>query len=78
MALDKGQVKRGFKAFRGQVKNDRNAMRRIRSCKTCGSNYPSEESEEDTCHNNSVTSFDMVTEGDTTYCTFWTPSWEKE
>jgi rubredoxin len=76
--MQRGQVKRGFKAFRNSVKNDRNALRRMRNCKTCKYFYPEDESPEEVCHNNSVTKFDMVYDENVTYCTYWTPNWVKD
>lgn len=78
MALEKGQVKRGFKAFRSEVKSDKNALRRLRNCKTCKDLYPEEGEKEEVCHNNSVTKFDMVHDGTLTYCTYWKPNWVEE
>lgn len=76
--MKKGQVKRGFKSFRSTVKEDKNGLRRIRNCKTCKFFYPEEGEQEDICHSNSVTKFDIVQEGDLIFCAYWMPSWERD
>jgi hypothetical protein len=76
--MKKGEVKRGFKAFRNTYKDDARALKRLRNCDTCKFQYQDEDTREEVCHNNNVTKFDMVQEENKTYCTYWTPVWAKE
>lgn len=77
--MEKGQVKKGFKPFRKQIEGSNSALRNVRECKTCKYFSNDEESEEEICHNNSVSKYDMTTEeSGKTYCTYWTPDWHKD
>lgn len=76
--MEKGVIKKGFKAFRSTIKDDNKKLRQIRACSSCLYQHKSEDDHEEICHNNSVTPFDMVEEGNVKYCTFWKPSWHKD
>lgn len=76
--MEKGTVKKGFKAFRNNIKDDNRKLKQIRNCNTCKYLFKDPDSKEEICHNNSVTSYDMVNEGNIKYCTFWTPVWHKD
>lgn len=71
-------MKRGFKAFRDEVKGTQYKLRNIRDCKSCASFFEDTEGDEEYCHDSSVTSYDMVNEDNKTYCSFWRPMWVKE
>lgn len=69
--IKKGQVKRGFDQFRQVAQSKQGNLRRLRSCNTCASYY-SLTGDEEECHNNNVTSFDMAKQEDgTPYCSYW-------
>ena len=77
--MEKGAIKKGFKAFRNNVKDDSSKLQSLRNCKSCKYYYGDEDNIiEEVCHNNSVTSYDMVSVGNIKYCTFWTPIWHKD
>ena len=76
--MEKGAIKKGFKAFRNNVKDDNRKLQSLRNCKSCKYLYKDDVDIEEVCHNNSVTSYDMVSDGNTKYCTFWTPVWHKD
>lgn len=76
--MEKGTIKKGFRAFRSNLKDDNRKLKQIRHCKSCKYYYKDEDTEEEVCHNNSVTSYDMVEKDNLKYCTFWTPVWHKE
>lgn len=69
--MKKGELKRGFKAFRSNAKSNSGTLKRIRSCKSCKF-YDDIE----LCTNNSVTKFDYIEEDNNSYCCYWTPTWE--
>jgi hypothetical protein len=77
--MEKGTIKKGFKAFRNNVKDDNRKLQSLRNCKSCKYLYKDDDvATEEVCHNNSVTSYDMVDDGNIKYCTFWTPVWHKD
>ena len=78
--MKNGDVKRGFKNFRKNVTSNQNRLRQIRSCTSCKYYHEEDDSDsnEEICHNNAVTSYDMVEEGNVKFCSFWTPIWHKE
>ena len=77
--MEKGTIKKGFKAFRNNVKDDNRKLQSLRNCKSCKYLYKDDDvATEEVCHNNSVTSYDMVSDGNIKYCTFWTPVWHKD
>lgn len=76
--MERGTIKKGFRVFRNTVKNDYRRLKQIRSCTTCKYFYKDKNSNEEICHNNSVTSYDMTETSNTKYCTFWTPVWIKD
>lgn len=74
--MEKGQVKRGFKHFRNTIKNNPKAIKNIRSCTSCMYFYEDDLGE--CCHNNSVTKFDVVEDGERVYCSYWTANWQSK
>ncbi len=77
--MERGDIKKGFKAFRNNVKDDNRKIQSLRNCKSCKYLYKDDDvATEEVCHNNSVTSYDIVEDGNTKYCTFWTPVWHKD
>lgn len=77
--MEKGAIKKGFKAFRDNVKGDNRKLQSLRNCKSCKYLYKDDDvATEEVCHNNSVTSYDIVEDGNIKYCTFWTPVWHKD
>jgi hypothetical protein len=64
--MKKGERKRGFNAYRKTIRDSPNKGRLVADCKSCRHLNSNDE-----CTNNNVTAYDMVTEGDKTYCSFW-------
>lgn len=72
-----GKLSRGFNSFRKNMKAGKKNFQ-SRSCKSCTYFYSNSESEEESCHNNGVTPYDMVDEGNNQFCSFWTPQWSEK
>lgn len=69
--MDKGQIKIGFKQVTARSESSRGIAKSIRECSSCDSFYGDVE---ESCHDNSVTSYDLTIESSgRTYCTFWKP-----
>lgn len=64
--MKRGERKRGFNAFRKQVRDKPMKMRQVQNCLSCRFLDDNKE-----CGNPNVTSYDMVYEEHKTYCTFW-------
>jgi hypothetical protein len=64
----------GFKAVRKRTEKY-SIARAIRCCNNCDYFYSDKLGEEEVCHNNGVTSFDMTRDESSgkECCTFWTP-----
>lgn len=71
-------MKRGFKAFRDEVKDTQYKLKNIRDCRCCSFYYEDNNEDGEYCHNNSVTSYDLVTDENKNFCSFWKPIWIKE
>lgn len=69
-----GELKRGFKPLRKQM---RDKGKYCADCRSCRHFYAEEGDKEDVCHSSSVTKFDMVYETNRTYCIFWEPEGDK-
>lgn len=61
-----GERRRGFNAFRKQVRDKQTTARVVANCQSCKFlNH------EDECTNNNVTEYDMVHADNKTYCNYW-------
>lgn len=64
--MKKGERRRGFNQFRKTIRDSSLKARLVADCKSCKFFNSKDE-----CTNGEVTSFDMVQDGNKTYCTFW-------
>lgn len=64
--MKKGERKRGFNQFRKTVRDKPSSAKYMADCKSCKFLNQNDE-----CTNSNVTSYDMVTTEEKTYCTFW-------
>ena len=76
--MTKTKLGRGFKAFRKEVKDTQYKLKNIRDCRSCNYYYEDTGGDEEYCHNNAVTSYDLVNDENKSYCSFWQPVWIKE
>lgn len=64
--MKKGERRRGFNAFRKQVRDKPSTTRHVANCVSCQFFNKDEE-----CVNPNVTAYDMVYEPHKTYCSFY-------
>ena len=76
--MAKSKLSRGFKSFRNEVKDTQYKLKNIRDCRSCTYFYEDTNGDDEYCHNNSVTSYDLVSYENKNYCSFWQPIWIKE
>ena len=66
MTMKRGERRRGFNAFRKQVRDKSMMARNVANCKSC--KYLNSD---DVCTNSNVTQYDLVEEENRTFCNYW-------
>ncbi len=66
---------RGYKIEREKMKK---GSKYSISCFNCDYYYKTMEDDREVCQNNEVQSYDMVTDNNRVYCTYWKPNKTKE